>query len=193
MRKSQTRDLILIAFYAALAVALDYVSAMIPFLNMSQGGSINLAVVPIFVASYHLGWKKGIAAGLIWWLIGFLLGMNNWFVDPIQYALDYIIPAMICGLASIMPRIGKISNLFSGVVTMMVLKYGAHLLSGVYYWPPEGAVRGSSAAWVYSLGYNLWYNLATLIVAMILVPLLVQRLTAAKNDFVGLKKANEKN
>lgn len=187
MKKIQTRDLIFIAFYVALAIVLDYISTLIPFLQMPQGGSINLAVIPIFVASYHLGWLKGMAAGLLWWLVGLLFGMNNYFVDPCQYALDYIVPAAICGMAAMMPRIGKLSNLYSGVVIMMILKFAAHLLSGVYYWPPEGAVRGSAAAWTYSIGYNLWYNVATMIVALILVPLLIHRLSKQRNDFVGLK------
>lgn len=186
MKNLSVKDLVLMAFYAALALVLDYVSAMIPFLQMPQGGSINLAVVPVFVASYHLGWKKGLVSGLLWWLIGFIMGLNNWYVDPMQYALDYIIPAAICGLAAILPRIGSISNLYSGVVVMMILKFISHVLSGVYYWPPEGAARGSVAAWTYSLGYNLWYNLATLVVALILVPLLVNRLSKMRHDFKGL-------
>ena len=187
MRNNQVKTMVLVAFYATLALVLDYVSAMIPFLQMPQGGSINLAVIPIFVASYHIGWEDGAFAGLLWWVIGWLMGLNNWFVSPIQYALDYIIPAMICGLAALMPRIGKISNLYSGVFVMMVLKFMSHVLSGVYYWPPEGAARGSAAAWTYSLSYNLWYNLATLIVALIVVPILVNRLAAFRNDFVGIK------
>ena len=185
---NKTRDLIFISFYTALAVVLDIVSGLIPFLQMPQGGSINLAVVPVFVASYHLGWKKGIVTGLLWWLVGFLMGGNNWFVDPMQYALDYLVPAVICGLASIMPKIGKLSNVYSGVVVMMVLKFASHLLSGVYYWPPEGAARGSIGAWSYSFGYNLWYNLATLVVALILVPILVNRFEKHRNDFVGVQK-----
>lgn len=183
----KTRDLVFIAIYVALACVLDKVSAIIPFLNMPQGGSINLAVIPIFVASYHLGWQNGVVAGLLWWLLGFILGGNNWFVDPMQYALDYIIPACICGLASIMPRIKNCSNLYSGMIVMMILKYISHLLSGVYYWPPEGAARGSIQAWANSLSYNLWYNLATLIVAGIFVPLLVSRLSKNRKDFRGLK------
>ncbi len=187
MKNIKVKDLVLMAFYAALALVLDYVSAMIPFLQMPQGGSINLAVIPVFVASYHLGWKKGIATGLLWWLIGFLMGLNNWFVDPMQYALDYIIPAVICGMAALLPRIKNIPNIYSGVVVMMIIKFISHVLSGVYYWPPEGAARGSMAAWTYSLGYNLWYNLATLIVALIIVPLIIKRLSKNRNDFVGIQ------
>ncbi len=186
-KKLSVRDLVLMAFYAALALVLDYVSAMIPFLQMPKGGSINLAVIPVFVASYHLGWKKGAVTGILWWLIGFLMGLNNWFVDPFQYALDYVIPAVICGLAACLPKIGKVSNLYSGVIVMMIFKFLSHVLAGVYYWPPEGAARGSWPAWTYSLGYNLWYNLATLVVALVLVTLLVKKLSTIRNDFVGLK------
>jgi thiamine transporter len=70
---------------------------------------------------------------------------------------------------------------------MMILKFASHVLAGVYYWPPEGAARGSAAAWTYSLGYNLWYNLATLIVALIITPLLISRISAIRKDFVGIK------
>ena len=185
--RDKIKFMVFIALYAALALVLDYVSALIPFLQMPQGGSINLAVIPVFVASYQLGWKGGAATGLVWWLVGWIMGLNSWYVSPMQYALDYIIPAAICGFASAMPRIGKLSNIYTGVAAMMILKFASHVLSGVYYWPPEGAARGSVPAWTYSLGYNLWYNLATMIVALILVPLLINRLRRIRKDFTGIK------
>ena len=77
MSKINVKDLCYMALYVALAVVLDYVSALIPFLQMPNGGSINLAVIPVFVASYHLGAKKGVAVGLLWWLVGFMMGFNN--------------------------------------------------------------------------------------------------------------------
>lgn len=172
----KVKDLVYVSMYVALCLVLDYVSAMIPFLQMPQGGSINLAVVPAVVASYHLGVKKGVGVGLLWWLVGFILGMNQWFLNPAQYALDYLIPVAACGLACLLPSIGKISNIFTGVITVSVIRFVSTLLSGVYFWPPEGSVAGSSAAWAYSLGYNLYYNLATMIVALILVPIVISRI-----------------
>ncbi len=184
---STIKDMVFIALYAALALVLDYVSALIPFLQMPNGGSINLAVIPVFVASYQLGWKKGAVTGLMWWLIGTIMGLNSWYLTPMQYALDYIVPAAICGFAAALPKLGKISNIYTGVTVTMILKFASHVLSGVYYWPPEGAARGSVPAWTYSVGYNIWYNLATMIVALILVPLLIGRLSRVRKDFVGIK------
>lgn len=185
--KINVKDLSYMALYVALAVVLDYVSKIIPLLQMPNGGSINLAVIPVLIASYHLGWKKGLSVGLLWWLVGFMMGLNEWYLNPMQYLLDYIVPACICGFASIMPKIGKISNVTIGVTVMMFAKFASHVLAGVYYWPPEGDVAGSLGAWIYSLSYNAWYNLATLIVALILVPMLLNRLKSVNIKFAGIR------
>lgn len=165
-----------LALYAALSVVLKYCSQIIPILQMPQGGSIELEYIAIFIASYHLGWKKGLITGLLAWFLGFLFGFNNWFLNPMQYALDYVIPVLVCGMASTLFPIKK-WNLYGGVTVAMILKYISTVLSGVYYWPPEGSVAGSGAAWVYSLSYNAWYNLATLIVCIVLVPLLYKSIS----------------
>ena len=189
MNQSKTRilDLVFVALYAAMAVAFEFISKMIPFLQMPQGGSIELALIPIFMASYHLGFKKGLLVSFLWWGIGFMMGGNNWFVSIPQYLLDYIVPLFICSLASMFPRIGKISNIYTGVITTMLLKFLSHVLSGVYYWPGD-LVAGSPAAWVYSLNYNAWYNLATLIVCIVVVPLVVKAVSKSHKDlFTGVK------
>lgn len=171
-----TRTLVFIALYAAMAVVFDYLNQFIPFLQMPQGGSINIAVIPVFIASYQLGWKEGIVTGLLWWLIGLMFGLNNYMVSPMQTVLDYVIPAIICGFASALPRIGSISNVYVGITVTMLLKYVSHVLAGVYFWFPEGEAAGTIGAWFYSLNYNAWYNLATLVVAIIATPILIKML-----------------
>lgn len=186
--KARILNLVFVALYAAMAIAFEFISKMIPFLQMPQGGSIELALIPIFMASYHLGFKKGLLTSFLWWGIGFMMGGNNWFVSVPQYLLDYIIPLFICSIAAMFPRIGKISNIYTGVVITMILKFLAHVLSGVFYWFPEGSTAGSVAAWTYSIGYNLWYNLATLVVSIVVVPLIIKAVSKAHKDlFVGVK------
>ncbi len=189
MKRIETRDIVYIAFYCALAVAFDYITQFIPLLQMPNGGSINLAVIPVFVSSYHLGVGKGMATGLLWWLIGLTLGLNNYMVSPMQTLFDYIIPAVIVGAASIAPKVYKISNVYTGVIIMMMLKYASHVIAGAVYWFPEGEASGTAGAWMYSLGYNLWYNLVTLIIAAILTSIIVRRLSAvSKTKFIGVKQ-----
>ncbi len=187
--KNKTRDIAFVGLYAALAIVLQYISGLIPFLQMPNGGNIDLGVVPIFMASYHLGWKTGALTGILCWLLAWLIGVSGqWFLTLPQYIFDYIMPSLVCGLASIFPKIKKIPNTVTGVVIAMILKYISHVLSGVYWWFPETTYAGSLASWAYSLSYNLYYNLATMIVAVVIVPLLVNRLESGTIKFVGLKK-----
>lgn len=189
MSNNKTRTVIFIGLYIALSVVLQYVSGLIPFLQMPQGGNIDLGVIPIFMASYQFGYKTGIITGLMCWLINFILGISGtWFLTIPQYLLDYIIPVSVLGLASLFPKIGKINNIYTGISFTMIIKYIAHVLSGVYWWFPETSYAGSAASWLYSLSYNLYYNLATLIVALILVNVLINTLSKSRNSFSGVKK-----
>ncbi len=171
---SKIRLISYMAMFIALYVVLEYAGMFIPFLQMPQGGSIELYWIPVFAASYLLGWQYGTAVAILSWVVSFMLGIPMYFVKPMQIMLDYIIPLIVCGLAPLYWK-GKYRYCI-GVTVAMLLKYASQVLSGVYYWPPEDAVAGSGAAWIYSLGYNAWYNLATLAVCIVLVPLLMKRL-----------------
>lgn len=173
MKREQIQDMAYMAIYAALYIVLWYVGKMVPFLTMPQGGSIQIEVAPLFIASFHLGWHKGFLVALLCWVLELLMGGSRWFLNVPQYLFDYIIPLIVIGVASIFK--GKY-RIYIGVVVAMVLRFLSTVISGVYYWPPEDMVAGSSAAWVYSLSYNVWYNAATLIVCIILVPLLAKHL-----------------
>ena len=178
MNRDKTRDLTYMGLYVALYIVLWYAGQFIPFLRMPQGGQIEIEVAALFVASFHLGWKKGLGVALISLLVQVMLGGANWFLNPMQYALDYVIPLSAIGMADFFGR-GKYKY-YIGVAAGMIIKYVCQVISGVYYWPPEGGAAGSPEAWAFALTYNLWFNLATCVVCMILVPLLLNRLKAFK-------------
>lgn len=188
----KTRAYVFIAFYVALAMVLRYITKFFP--QMPNGGTLELENVAIFVASFHLGWKSGIATGVLTWCIGTMFGMNNFMVTPIQTVLDYIFPVMVVGMASIFPkiRLGKlrITNIYIGVTLGMILKYTCNMLAGVFFWFPEGSAAGSAAAWIYSAWtYNLAYNTLTLIACLIIVPVLIKALRSSRNEaFIGIKE-----
>lgn len=171
--KNKTRELVLIALFIALAIVLDYIKEFLPFLNMPSGGSINIALLPVVVGSFVLGYKKGIIIGLMWWLLTFVLGMNRWFISLPQYLLDYIIPSGIVGLSSVFFKNKKIYEAIVGIVLAMLIRTISILISGAIYWPGDAA-SGSAAAWVGSLTYNLPYCLATLAMLIIVVPVILK-------------------
>lgn len=174
------------AFYIGLAIALEYVSKMIPF-EMPFGGKLELHVIALFAASFHLGWTKGVLVAILVFITETLLGLNTWLYAPGQIFLDYILPLVACGSAAIYPKVFK-NNIFTGVFIGMLIKYASHVLVGVWYWFPEGTAAFSLDAWIYSAGYNLTYCLPTLVVVMIVTPILVTRLQKAKPQMmVGVK------
>lgn len=180
----ETRMYVFIAMYAALSVLLSFLSNFLP--HMVNGGTVDLTVIPIFIASYHLGWKKGICTGLFTWLLSMVFGMNRYIVSPLQIVFDYVIPIAAPGIASAIPsiKINKlyISNIYTGIFVGIFCKYSAHVLAGVYFWFPEGSATGSVAAWIYSAWtYNLGYNLLTLIVCLVVVPILLETLQKAQH------------
>ena len=175
MKKSSTRRIVYIAIYVALTLVLDYVKEMLPFLNLPQGGSINIALIPVCLASFHLGVVDGLIVGFLWWAISSLLGLNPYFVNIAQYVLDYIIPSIIVGASAFLYKNKKKRGMFAGIIITNLVRSLSIILSGVYFWPGDAA-SGSSAALIGSLSYNVPYLLATLVVLLIVTPILESRL-----------------
>ena len=228
-KKLTVRSMTYMALYVALYLVLKFVGNMIPFLRMPNGGSIELELTALFVCSYQMGWKYGIAAALLSWIVSIFSGFGLYIVHPVQILLDYIVPLAVCGGASlfcpdrkdkkgramlwniILTLAAFLTIVFGygrgkgtymaavivsiilfgllyvyggkknpyGIMIAMVLKYLSQVLSGVYFWFPEGSAAGSAAAWTFSLSYNLWYNVVTMVICVILVPLLVETLRKA--------------
>ena len=173
MKRNQ--KLVTISIYVSLALVLDYIKAFIPFLNMPAGGSINIALIPIVICSFHLGVVCGIGAGLLWWFISSILGLNPYFISLSQYIVDYIIPSGVIGICSMFYKKKNIFEIELGIILMMIIRTLSLLVSGAIFWP-EGVASGSLTAWTASLAYNLPYSIATLIMLLIIIPIIIRSL-----------------
>ena len=173
--KKNTERLVYISIYVALAIVFDYIKEFIPFLNMPQGGSVNIALIPVVLASFHLGYKDGAITGLLWWLVSSLLGLNNYIISIGQYLCDYLFPSILPGFASLLYKEDKKYTMFISIIVVMLVRLLLLVISGAYYWPGDLA-KGSLAAWIYSLSYNLPYNIATIIMLIIVIPIIYKRI-----------------
>ena len=54
----KTRKIVFVGLYIALAVVLQYVSGLIPFLQMPNGGNIDLGVIPVLITNSESKVKK---------------------------------------------------------------------------------------------------------------------------------------
>jgi len=173
MNSSKTKAIVSMALYISLAIVLDYIKEFMPFLNMPSGGSVNIALIPVVISSFHLGYKKGILVGFLWWLVSFSLGLNEWFISVPQYLLDYIIPSCVVGFSSLFYKHKNNKEIVGGILLTMFIRTLSICLSGAIYWPGDLA-SGSNAAWVYTFSYNLPYCIATTVMLVIIVPILLK-------------------
>lgn len=163
MKRNQTREIVLMAFYIALFMVLDYVTNMIPLFRMPNGGTLGISTIALLVASYHLGWKKGLVVAVLSVFAQFMTG-PMYTPDLVGFALDYLFAFGVYGLASLFPNFGIV---YTGVLVTNILRFIFSTISGVIVWELE---------WIPSAAYNLTYMGPTLIAGIILVPVLMKAL-----------------
>ena len=164
------------AILLALAIVLNYLSKMI-FVNMPQGGSVSLAMVPLLLYIQRWGLGKGL-------LIGFAYGLLDMLIDG-GYAwgwqsmvLDYLVAYTALGLGGLFR--GKAWGMLPCAAVGCLGRYGVHYLSGItlYRILEPTAVEGLEGlgaianAHVYSLLYNGVYMLPNVLIALALSVLL---------------------
>ena len=163
MKRSSVYRLVEMALYASLFVVLDAISNQIGFFKMPNGGTIGISTVVLLVASYRLGYRRGIVVAL---LTLPLQGMFApfYFVNLLDFFFEYILAFGVYGLASLVPNT---KHIHWGIVLVNLVRLGIHTLAGVWFW---------ETTWWGSLSYNAWYMIPTLLVGLVVVPPILKRL-----------------
>lgn len=180
-KRSNTLFLVEVAVFSALAYLLDLVSGLLSLKIWPQGGSISIAMIPIFLMAFRWGVKGGILSGFLLGLLQFILGFSQIYT-LVQGIIDYGIAFSVVGLAGIFASQIKdsLSNnnrrkwvtfVLLGTLLGSALRYLAHVISGIVFFG-EYAPEGQPAA-VYSLLYNGTYMLPSFIVCSIIVILVI--------------------
>lgn len=155
------RDLVLMAFYVALFMVLDTFINTLPMLQMPEGGSLGVSTLALLLASYHLGWKKGLAVAIVSVFAQFITG-PMYTPTLIGFLLDYLLAFAAYGLASLFPNFGVF---YSGVLVTNAIRFICSTLSGVVVW--ETTLWGS-------ITYQATYMIPTFIIGIILIPLMMK-------------------
>lgn len=133
MKSNKIQNMAYIALYIALYIVLKFVGNFIPFLNMPNGGSIQIELIALFIASYQLGWKQGAFIGVLARMIAIVLGMRMYVVHPMQILLDYVLPLMACGVASLFwpfKEDNKVFKYLFGIALGLATYFGLYLAVG---------------------------------------------------------------
>ncbi|WP_164669241.1 energy-coupled thiamine transporter ThiT [Virgibacillus doumboii] len=173
--------LVEVAIFTALAYMLD----IIPFLSFkiwAFGGSISLAMIPVFIVAFRWGIKGGLLAGFLWGMLQMAIG-PNYILHPIQGILDYPAAFTVLGFAGVFAnriqtavKSGDKSKylmyIMFGVLLGSMLRFISHYFAGVFFF--ESAIEGVNV-WVYSLLYNVSYIIPSFIICTIAVFLLFHK------------------
>lgn len=162
-----TRELVMLALYAALFIAFEVVQNQFGLFAMPQGGSMSISAVVLLLASYHLGYKKGVMLALISVILQFITGRMFFGTGiGIGFILDYVVGYGVYGLASLFPNF---KYLYTGVIMTNLTRYLASTLSGMLFY---------GANLTGSLAYNATYMIPTTLAAIVLVPLIHKRMVS---------------
>ncbi|MBT2684770.1 energy-coupled thiamine transporter ThiT [Bacillus sp. ISL-37] len=181
MKQKQTLFLVEIAVFSALAYLLDLFSGFLFSRIWPQGGSVSIAMVPVFLMAFRWGVKGGAITGLLLGLLQFILGFSQIY-HPVQGFIDYLVAFTVLGIAGIFARQIKdsiqnsdkkkwIGFIIAGTFIGSLLRFIAHFFSGWIFfgvWAPEG-----QPAWLYSIIYNGTYMLPSMILSAIIVILVI--------------------
>jgi len=196
MKQKQTLFLVEVAVFSALAYLLDLFSGFLFSRIWPQGGSVSIAMVPVFLMAFRWGVKGGVLTGFLFGLLQFILGMSQIY-HPVQGILDYLVAFALLGLAGIFASQVKASMqegnkkkwmalVIAGTFIGSALRFISHFLSGWIFfgsYAPEG-----QSAWLYSLIYNGTYMLPSMILSAIVVILVISAAPSRMVQFANVSK-----
>lgn len=180
-KKSNTLFIVEVAVFSALGYLLDFLANILSLKIWPQGGSISIAMVPIFIMAYRWGIKGGVLSGFLLGLLQFILGYSQIYT-LLQGFIDYFVAFTAVGLAGVFAaqvknavnenKKGKwMTYAILGAFLGSFLRYICHVVSGIAFFG-EYAPKGQPVA-IYSLLYNGTYMLPSFILSAIIVVLVI--------------------
>lgn len=176
MSSKRTLFFIEVAILTALALILD----IIPFLKFKiwpTGGSISLAMIPVFIVAFRWGLKGGLLSGFLWGILQIAVG-DAYILHFLQGLIEYGLAFTALGFAgyfakavqsAVKMRNAKATFLYImlGVALGGSLRFIGHFVAGFVFfaeYAPEG-----QPAWLYSFIYNCSYMIPAMIICIFVI------------------------
>ncbi|MBO1004032.1 energy-coupled thiamine transporter ThiT [Pseudogracilibacillus auburnensis] len=182
MSSKRTLFFIEVAILTALALLLD----IIPFLKFKiwpAGGSISLAMIPVFIIAFRWGLKGGLLSGFLWGILQIAVGdayILNFWQGLIEYGLAFTVLGFAGLFAKPVQQAVRNKNakatfayVLIGVLVGGSLRFTAHVVAGFVFfaeYAPE-----DQPAWLYSFIYNCTYMIPAMIICIIVIFFLFNR------------------
>lgn len=171
MRQLSTKAVTERALLLALALVLD----KFILLQLPQGGSISLGMLPIFIFALRHGLSAGLFLGGLAGSLQLILG--GYFLSPLQFLLDYPLAYALVGLAGLVSSKNhtqqKAGRLLVGLTLGSLGRLLAHTLAGIAFYS-DYAPKGTPV-WLYSLTYNASFLLPSTLACYLIILLILKR------------------
>ena len=153
----------------AIFVALAVVVGKLKLFELPQGGSINLAMLPVFFYCARWGFKSGMLACFVYSLLKLSFdGAYAWGWQSIVG--DYIVAFTVLGLAGLFSR--QYYGFFAGTVVGALARFLVHYVVGATVWaeymPETFFGMTMHSPWFYSLLYNGSFILVDMILCLVI-------------------------
>lgn len=139
------------AVMVALATALSFVSLG----KLPNGGSFDLAMLPIFFFCARWGWKESFVVSVAYGLLQ-IVADSAYAWGPWSLLLDFLLAYGILGVASFFRKMK--GGVFVGTAVACLCRFLVHFVSGVtiyrIYAPTEIFSTTIANPWLYSALYN---------------------------------------
>ena len=152
----------------AIFVALAQILSYLKLFELPQGGSITVAMLPIFLYCARWGFGPGILASFVYSVLQLLLdGAYAWGWQSMLG--DYIVAFTVLGFAGLFHK--QHYGFFTGTVVGSLARFLVHYLVGVWVWgeymPESFFGMTMTTPWFYSALYNGSYMLIDMVLILI--------------------------
>jgi thiamine transporter len=182
MQRKKNLLIVEVGIFSALAFLLDLLANTLQLKIWPQGGSISIAMVPIFIIAFRWGIKGGLAAGFMLGLLQIVTG-QAFIAHPLQGFIDYILAFTVLGIAGVVSSTiikGMKSDEKRKILLYVILgtfigsafRYVCHTAAGVVFFA-EYAPEGTPAL-LYSIVYNGTYMLPGFVFSAIITYLIIR-------------------
>ena len=161
----------------AIFVALAVVVGKLKLFELPQGGSINLAMLPIFIYCARWGFKPAMLASFVYSLLKLAFdGAYAWGWQSILG--DYILASTVLGLAGLFHAQRCVFR--TGSIVGALARFLVHYVVGATVWaeymPETFFGMTMHSPWFYSLLYNGSYMIIDMVLCLIVGALLFKPL-----------------
>ena len=153
----------------AILIAAATVLSLVPIWKMPQGGSFDLAMLPIIIFCVRWGIGPSLAAGFVYGVIQFMLegGIALGWQSMLG---DYFIAYTALGLAGLFK--GTKNGFFTGCCVGSAARFLVHYLTGVFVWgeymPETFFGMTMTTPWFYSALYNGSYMVLDMLLCAVI-------------------------